>query len=107
MTASAFAPMKMPVQPATAAQLAAATMSPAQQNAARAKIAATAQKFEASFLSTMLQSVFKDVDLGGGEGADAFKSVMMDAVGKQIAQGRGIGLAHSVQAEMLKLQGLN
>ena len=93
--------------PQTPAQIAAAALTPAQQSAARAKIAQTAQKFEASFMSTMLQSVFKDVDLGGGEGADAFKSVMMDAVGKQIAQGRGIGLAKSVQAEMLKLQGLS
>jgi hypothetical protein len=55
----------------------------------------------------MLQSVFKDVDLGGGEGGEQFKSIMMDAVGKQIAAGRGVGLAKSVQSEMLKLQGLS
>ena len=95
------------VLPPTAAQAAAAAMTPAQQTAARAKIAETAKKFEASFMSTMLQSVFKDVDLGGGEGGEAFKSVMMDAVGKQIANGRGVGLARQVQAEMLKLQGLS
>jgi hypothetical protein len=46
------------------------------------------------------------VDLGGGQGADAFKSVMMQAIGKKIAAGRGIGLASQVAAEMLKLQGL-
>ncbi len=95
------------VLPPTAAQAAAAAMTPAQQSAARAKIAETARKFEASFLSTMLQSVFKDVDLGGGEGGEQFKSIMMDAVGKQIAAGRGVGLAKSVQTEMLKLQGLS
>ena len=93
--------------PKTAAQLAAAALTPAQQTAEREKIAATAKKFEASFMSTMLQSVFKDVDLGGGEGGEAFKSIMMDAVGKQMANGRGVGLARTVQAEMLKLQGLS
>ncbi len=95
------------ILPPTPAQLAAAAMTPAEQTAARAKIADTSHKFEASFLSTMLQSVFKDVDLGGGEGGEAFKSIMMDAVGKQMANGRGVGLAKSVQAEMLKLQGLS
>lgn len=93
--------------PPTAAQVAAAAMTPAQQAAMRAKIAQTAKTFEASFLSNMLQSTFKDVDLGGGEGADQFKSILMDAVGKQIAQGRGVGLTKTVQAEMLKLQGLS
>jgi hypothetical protein len=31
----------------------------------------------------------------------------MDAVGKQMAQAGGVGLATSVQTEMLKLQGLS
>ena len=97
----------MTALPPTPAQLAAAAMTPAQQAAERAKIAVTAKKFEASFLSTMLQSVYKDIDLGGGDGSEAFKSVMTDAMGKQIAQGRGIGLARQVQAEMLRLQGLS
>jgi Rod binding domain-containing protein len=95
------------VLPPTAAQAAAAAMTPAQQNALRAKITDTSHKFEASFLSTMLQSVFKDVDMGGGKGGEAFKSIMMDAVGKQMANGRGVGLAKSIQTEMLKLQGLS
>ena len=38
--------------------------------------------------------------------ADAFKSVMMQSIGKKIASGRGIGMASQVEAEMLKLQGL-
>jgi hypothetical protein len=47
------------------------------------------------------------VDLGGGQGAEACKSVMMQAVGKKVASGQGIGLARQVEAEMLKLQGLS
>jgi len=31
---------------------------------------------------------------------------MMQAIGKKIAAGKGIGLAGQIQAEMLKLQGL-
>jgi Rod binding domain-containing protein len=93
--------------PPTPAQQAAAAMTPTQQAAARAKIGDTAKTFEASFLSSMLQSAFKDVDMGGGEGGDAFKSVLMDAMGKQMAKAGGVGLAKSVQAEMLKLQGLS
>ena len=111
-----FAPMKSvaPLTPAgkfgptmTAAQAKAAAMTPEQRAAAEAKIASTSKDFEASFVSSMMGDAFKDVDLGGGQGADAFKSVMMQAIGKKIASGKGIGLASQVQAEMLKMQGLS
>ena len=90
----------------TAAQARAAAMTPEQRAKAEAKIAVTAKEFEASFVGSMMGSMFDKVDLGGGQGSDAFKSVMMQAIGKKIASGRGIGLARSVQAEMLKMQGL-
>ena len=35
-----------------------------------------------------------------------FRSVMMDAFGKQIAKAGGVGVAAAVQREMLKMQGL-
>ena len=91
----------------TAAQAQAAAMTPAQRAAMQTKIAGTAKDFEAQFIGTMMGSMFDGVDLGGGQGAEAFKSVLLGAVGKKIASGRGIGLAKSVQAEMLKLQGLS
>jgi Rod binding domain-containing protein len=90
----------------TAAQARAAAMTPEQRAAAEAKIHATAKDFEAQFIGTMMNSAYEHVDLGGGEGAEQFKSVMMQAVGKKIAAGKGIGLASQVEAEMLKLQGL-
>jgi len=113
--AAAFAPLaKVPaVQPApfaatlTAAQARAALMTPEQRASAVAKIGSTAKSFEASFVSTMMGSMFNGVDMGGGSGAEAFKSVMMDAIGKKIVAAGGVGLAKSVQAEMLKMQGLN
>lgn len=113
-SAMAFAPMTKVAPPAagqfaptmTAAQARAAAMSPEQRAAAERKIAGTAKDFEAQFIATMMNETYKTVDLGGGQGADAFKSVMMQEIGKKIASGRGIGLAHQVEAEMLKLQGL-
>ncbi len=90
----------------TAAQARAALMTPEQRAAAEAKIAGTAKDFEAQFVGSMMSSMYDHVDVGGGQGAEAFKSVMMQAIGKKIASGRGIGLARQVQAEMLKMQGL-
>jgi flagellar protein FlgJ len=112
---SLMAPMAKVAAPAagqfaptmTAAQAQAAAMTPAQRAAMQAKIAGTAEDFEAQFIGTMMGTMFDGVDLGGGQGAEAFKSVLLQAVGKKIASGRGIGLAKSVQAEMLKLQGLS
>jgi len=90
----------------TAAQARAAAMTPEQRAAAEAKIHTTAKDFEAQFVATMMSQTFEHVDLGGGQGADAFKSLMMQQVGKKIAAGKGIGLSGPVEAEMLKLQGL-
>ncbi|WP_374571099.1 rod-binding protein [Phenylobacterium sp.] len=78
--------------------------------AKRAQIKQTAQKFEASFLSSMLQQMFQDVKVsepfGGGQGEQMFQSFMTDAIAKQMAKAGGIGLADQVGREMLKLQGL-
>ena len=79
--------------------------------AKRGKIAQTAQSFEASFLSIMLQQMFAEVNVsepfGGGQGEEMFKSFMTDAIAQQMAKTGGVGLAGQVQREMLKLQGLD
>jgi flagellar protein FlgJ len=91
----------------TAAQAAAAQAAPDPHEVqVRAKIKDSAKAFEASFLSMMYQNIFQDIDLGGGQGGDAFKSFLMDAVGKQMTKAGGVGLTPIVQREMLKLQGL-
>ena len=76
----------------------------------RGKIKETAQKFEASFLSVMMQQMFEGVKtsepFGGGQGEEMFKSVMAEAMAKQVTRAGGIGLAPTVEREMLKLQGL-
>ena len=76
----------------------------------RGKIRETAQKFEASFLSVMMQSMtagMKTPEIGGGgAGEDMFKSMLGEEMAKQVVKSGGIGVAASVQKEMLKMQGL-
>ena len=97
----------VPTTPAVATPPAVTT--PADQ-ARREKIHATASEFEGAFLSIMLQQMFSglnvDAPFGGGLGEDLFRSVMTEAMGKQIARSGGVGLADTVSREMLKMQGL-
>lgn len=89
--------------------LAAAGQASPQDLAKRADIRKTAEDFEASFLSIMLQEVFDEVevgDFGGGQGEQMFKSFLSDAMAKQMVKGGGVGLSDTVAREMLKLQGL-
>jgi Rod binding domain-containing protein len=73
------------------------------------KIAKTARDFEASFIGAMLQPMFDTLStappFGGGQGEQAFKSFMVNAVAQQVAKKGGIGLSASIQREMLKMQG--
>ncbi len=92
---------------ATAATTAATTA----ELARRGQIHATAQKFEASFLTSVLQTMFKSLStaapFGGGAGEDMWKSFLAEAMAKDMARRGGVGVAASVEREMLKLQGLN
>lgn len=80
-------------------------------DAKRAQIKDTAQKFESSFLSVMMQQMFEGVQtaapFGGGPGEDQFKSFLTEAMAKQMTKAGGIGLAKTVTHEMLKMQGLS
>ena len=83
----------------------------AEELAKRGQITQTAKKFEASFLSIMLQQMFEGTQtsapFGGGPGEQMFQSFMADAMAKKMVQSGGVGLAASVQREMLKMQGLH
>jgi len=78
--------------------------------AKRGQIHEAAQRFESSFLSTMMQQMFEGVEtaapFGGGPGETMFKSFLTEAMAKQMARAGGVGIAVSVEREMLKLQGL-
>jgi flagellar protein FlgJ len=75
-----------------------------------AAIDRTAKAFEASFLTTMFNSMFEGLStappFGGGEGEQAFRSFLSEAMAKQVVKHGGVGVAHSVRREMLKMQGL-
>ena len=78
----------------------------------REEINKTADEFESAFLSVMMGQMFKGVGEGGpgefsgGQGAEMFKSFLMDAFSKQISRVGGVGVSDAVQKEMLKMQGL-
>jgi Rod binding domain-containing protein len=87
------------------------TATSAAELARRGQVHATAQKFEASFLTSMLQTMFQNVatapPFGGGPGEDMWKSFLAEAMAKDMARRGGVGVAASVEREMLKLQGLS
>ncbi|MEO8114502.1 MAG: rod-binding protein [Phenylobacterium sp.] len=101
--------LSLPIVAPTLLQQTAAT--DAKTLAKRGEINETAHKFEASFMSIMLQQMFEGVEVsapfGGGTGEAMFKSFMTEAMGKQMSKTGSLGIADTVQREMLKLQGLN
>lgn len=83
----------------------ASTLPPAQV----AKLWQSAQDFEAMAIGQMLQPMFDTVDLsksafGGGEAESAWRPMLVDAIGKEMASNGGIGLAQPVFNAMLRVQ---
>ena len=68
----------------------------------------TAEEFEAFFLGQMLQPMFANMDaappFGGGHSEKIWRSMMVDEFGKSMAKAGGIGIADSIQREILRLQ---
>lgn len=66
--------------------------------------AAAARQFEAMMLTQMMQSMFSGVStdgaFGGGFAEETFRGLLLEAVGSQIAAGRGLGIAEHVQAQI-------
>lgn len=67
-----------------------------------------AKDFEAVFISQMFEQMWAEVPtdgaFGGGSGEKIFRSLMIQEMGKQIANQGGIGLADSVRREMIAMQ---
>ena len=67
-----------------------------------------AKEFEAVFLNTMLQNMFTGLQDGGtwgsGPGAEAWQSLLIDEYARSISEAGGIGLAASVERELIALQ---
>jgi len=74
----------------------------------KSAVKAASKEFEAVFLNTMLQEMFTGLENGGtwgtGHGADAWQSLLIDEYARSISEAGGIGLAESVERELLRLQ---
>ncbi len=92
-----FKPEKAPLPPATNAQM--------------TRIRHTAKDFESQLVGQMLQPMFDtlatDGEFDGGQAEGTYRTFMVDAIGKQMSNRGGIGVAHAVEREMLKMQGLS
>jgi flagellar protein FlgJ len=86
------------------------TATSAAELARRGQTHQTAVKFEASFLTSVLQTMFQSVNtappFGGGPGEDMWKGFLAEQMAKQMAKRGGVGVSKAVEREMLKLQGL-
>ncbi len=74
-----------------------------------ARIQKAAQDFEAMAMGQMLAPMFETVDaskgvFGGGSGEEAWKPMMVNEIGKQMAKSGGMGLARPVMDQMLRMQ---
>ena len=68
-----------------------------------------ATEFEAVAIGEMLAPMFETVDtahglFGGGEGESAWRPMMIQAIGRQMAQHGGLGLADSIYRTLMRAQ---
>lgn len=68
----------------------------------------TAQDFEAFFLTQVFEfmstGVKTDGPMGGGQAEAKWRSFLNDQYGREMAKGRGVGIADMVYGQMLKMQ---
>lgn len=68
-----------------------------------------ARQFEGVFAGQitklMMESVEQDDEFSGGHGEEMFRGILAEQVGNQIAQGRGLGIAEAVEAQIIRMQG--
>lgn len=73
-----------------------------------ARLRATANDFEASFLSQMLKPMFEGLEtdgmFGGGSAEETWRGFLIDAMARQTVKAGGIGLSDKVMSEMIRMQ---
>lgn len=71
--------------------------------------AGVARQFEGVFAGQITKIMMETVEQGdefsGGHGEEMFRGVLAEQIGNSIAQGKGLGIASAVQAQILRLQG--
>ena len=73
-----------------------------------AKLKASAEDFEAFFVTHAFEDMYGDLSsdplFGGGEAENIFRSFLLQEYGKQVAKTGGIGVSDMVQKQLLQLQ---
>jgi Rod binding domain-containing protein len=73
-----------------------------------AKIKASAEDFEAFFVTKAFEDMYGDMSsdpiFGGGEAENIFRSFLLQEYGKQVARTGGVGVSDMVQKQLLQLQ---
>jgi Rod binding domain-containing protein len=71
--------------------------------------AGVARQFEGVFAGQITKIMMETVDQGdefsGGHGEQMFRGILAEQVGNTIAQGKGLGIASAVEAQIIRLQG--
>jgi Rod binding domain-containing protein len=71
--------------------------------------AGVARQFEGVFAGQITKIMMETVDQGdefsGGHGEQMFRGILAEQVGNTIAQGKGLGIASAVEAQIICLQG--
>lgn len=94
--------------PGITAALSRVQASPAETAVSLKQARQAAEDFEALFIAEMLSPVFESLEtdglFGGGQGEKIYRSLMVQEYGKAIAKAGGIGIADTVQREILRMQ---
>ena len=73
-----------------------------------ARIKASAEDFEAFFVTKSFEEMYGDLSsdplFGGGEAENIFRSFLLQEYGKQVAKAGGVGVSDMVQKQLLQLQ---
>lgn len=71
--------------------------------------AAVARQFEGVFAGQITKIMMETVEQGdefsGGHGEEMFRGILAEQIGNSIAQGKGLGIASAVEAQIIRLQG--
>lgn len=77
-------------------------------NGDKTDIRKAAEEFEGIFISQMLGHMFKGMEsnpmFGGGQAENIYRDLLVDEYGKQMTGSGGIGLADSIERQLISLQ---
>jgi flagellar protein FlgJ len=71
--------------------------------------AKTAREFEGVFAGQIAKILMETAEIdsafSGGQGEEMFRGILAEQIGNKIAQGKGLGIATEVEAQIIRMQG--